>query len=199
MRIEISRLHDSLDCTTIYVTHDQVEAMTLADKIVVLKDGKVEQTGEPMTLYNEPANLFVAKFIGSPPMNFIQTKIQSVDLSNDNKFTIELNINGLMYKLPSLLTESREITLGCRPEHIVLASSKTKNDEGIQFEVTVDLVERLGDVSYLYTHLSNRTDIVVTVSGQSKIKKNDKVNLFLPNNHIHLFDEYGKRINNTRY
>ncbi len=195
MRIEISRLHESLDCTTIYVTHDQIEAMTLADKIVVLHDGKVEQVGTPMALYNEPANLFVAKFIGAPPMNLLNTIVVKAEQRADDT-VIDVAINGIKYKLSSRPTKTKTITIGCRPEHIIVAPSDTKNTTDIQFEVTVDLVERLGDVSYLYTRL-NETDIAVTVPGQSDIKANDKVTLILPKSHIHLFDEDGDRISQS--
>ena len=201
MRIEISRLHDSLDCTTIYVTHDQVEAMTLADKIVVLSDGKVEQVGTPMSLYNEPANLFVAKFIGAPPMNLIKTNIDNDPNSNDS-YSTKANISGEKHLLPDSYhlqgSQGDELTIGIRPEHLQLATEEMQKDnQCIVINATVDLVEKLGDVSYLYTHLSDETLVTVTVSGQSMIEVNQTIELALPHKKIHLFDKSGKRINSA--
>ena len=200
MRIEISRLHESLDCTTIYVTHDQVEAMTLADKIVVLSDGKVEQVGTPMSLYNEPANLFVAKFIGAPAMNFIQTHRSSA-LKQSESCYVKADIAGESVLLPCLSCcnseEEQMLTIGIRPEHInVLAEDETIEvvEDDLKITVVVDLVERLGDVSYLYTHMEGGNPIAVTVSGQSLIKVDEQIELHIPANKIHLFNEAGERI-----
>jgi len=190
MRIEIARLHNSLDCTTIYVTHDQIEAMTLADKIVVINKGEVAQIGTPMTLYNNPANLFVAKFIGAPAMNFIKhtsLKVEDQDVL-----------------LPSLSNSSidkqQKLTIGIRPEHIRILTDKQtekqtdQQEKGLQLKVTVDLVERLGDVSYLYTRMQDETLISITVSGQSNKTIGEIMNLYIPKNKIHLFNEAGERI-----
>ena len=192
MRIEISRLHESLDCTTIYVTHDQVEAMTLADKIVVLNDGRVEQVGTPMTLYNEPANLFVAKFIGAPPMNLINLNKAALNNNKDSK--VEIDFYGEKYQL---LSDSDVATVGIRPEHIVLKEDALtpQNNDALKVTATVDLVERLGDVSYLYTRLNDDTVVTVTVTGQSDIQANHKISLLLPVDKIHLFGETGERVN----
>ena len=131
MRIEISRLHKSLDCTTIYVTHDQTEAMTLADKIVVLNQGKVEQVGTPMSLYNRPANIFVATFIGAPHMNLIK---KNVTRQTQELFSFKLD--GLEHQLSlKFPTPLQTIHLGIRPEHIVLDNEKNRQ----QFVVNINI------------------------------------------------------------
>jgi len=199
MRIEISRLHDSLDCTTIYVTHDQVEAMTLADKIVVLNEGRVEQIGTPMALYNKPANLFVAKFIGAPAMNLIPTMTRKV-LKQTDHYSTEISIDHSNFYLPfpknAPFEEDTKITIGIRPEHILLKLDEEdqQTNTDICIDVTVDLVERLGDVSYLYTHLQDNTLITVTVPDQSNIQPKDRIKLHFPNDKIHIFDASGKQI-----
>ncbi len=136
MRIELARLHDRLNATMIYVTHDQVEAMTLADKIVVLRDGKVEQLGSPLELYHHPVNQFVAGFIGSPTMNFIDVKVKAIDadgvtvvLTNGNSVTVPVKNVGVDIGAP--------LVLGIRPEHLHPAP-----DGSLDGEIMV--VERLG-------------------------------------------------------
>ncbi len=137
-RVEIAKLHNQLDATTIYVTHDQVEAMTLADKIVVLKDGEVMQVGAPMDLFNMPANEFVAGFLGSPQMNFFDGKLGTVDADGDRaEFVGEgLDVKGV--RLVSSDKKARDSArLGVRPQNLVL-------DAKGQLEGTITLVERLG-------------------------------------------------------
>jgi len=199
MRIEISRLHESLDCTTIYVTHDQVEAMTLADKIVVLSEGKVEQVGTPMSLYNEPANLFVAKFIGAPAMNLIQARTKA-SLADNKSSHVNAEILGKSVRLPYFSCSDKEdqnLTVGIRPEHINILGQSEKIEvfeDDLQLSVIIDLVERLGDVSYLYTHMEDGTPVTVTVTGQSILNMDDQISLHIPAKRIHLFNESGERI-----
>src|SRR6185312_6081738 len=134
MRVEISRLHRSLGNTMIYVTHDQVEAMTMADKIVVLNSGRIEQVGAPLDLYNNPANRFVAGFIGSPKMTFLQGKIESV---GGNETTI--SVCGNSVRLPRRVTAQagESVTFGIRPEHLSLIDKG-----GIALSsVNIDLLE----------------------------------------------------------
>ncbi|TIO90461.1 MAG: sn-glycerol-3-phosphate ABC transporter ATP-binding protein UgpC, partial [Mesorhizobium sp.] len=146
MRVEISRLHKELGVTMIYVTHDQTEAMTLADRIVVLKAGNVEQIGAPLDLYDDPANRFVAGFIGSPKMNFIAAKV--VDLSN-SAATVELvNHGGARLRKPlcgPLPAPGAEVVLGVRPEHFFEAG-----EGDCDIPVKADVAEHLGSVSYVY-------------------------------------------------
>ena len=148
MRIEIARLHRELGATMIYVTHDQVEAMTLADRIVVLKDGRVEQVGTPIGLYHEPANLFVAGFLGSPAMNCLPGKISRIDadgveveLHNGNKVRVSAD--------PAGAAAGDIVTLGVRPEHFMLAA------EGVGISAPALALEQLGDSSVLYLQAPN--------------------------------------------
>ena len=135
MRVEIARLHKEIGTTMIYVTHDQVEAMTLADKIVVLREGKIEQIGDPMELYSNPVNKFVAGFIGSPAMNFLKGKITDGVAQSDA--LLELAV-----ACPS--PTSQNIILGIRPEHLRI------DPQGTDFEI--DIIERLGGVVYIYAN-----------------------------------------------
>src|SRR5580693_8325936 len=142
MRVELKKLHLRLGTTAIYVTHDQVEAMTLGDRVVVMRDGVVQQVGEPLELYNQPANRFVAGFIGSPAMNFA-----AVTVSEANGSLIAEN-PGLRIKLPEVSAQrlrghvSREITLGVRPEDLTVAGAADPDD--LCFDAVVEVVEQLG-------------------------------------------------------
>ena len=145
MRMEISRLHDRLNATIVYVTHDQVEAMTMGDQIVVLNEGKIQQIADPGTLYHKPANQFVGGFIGTPPMNFIETDIVpngGTPMLRFENFTMELNP-----QLLSVLNQfaGTSVTLGIRPEDIHVGENG-KNNVGTQ----VELVEPLGNHALLY-------------------------------------------------
>ena len=155
MRAEIKRLHKRLGVTSIYVTHDQVEAMTLADRIVVMRDGVIDQVGSPMELFNNPVNTFVAGFIGSPPMNQIDAVIEA---KNDKLFA---NISGHSLELPPIreLTaedDGREVVLGIRPEHVLVAP-----DEGsAAIPVVLDLVETLGSEALLHCQVADKHFVV---------------------------------------
>ena len=146
MRVEISRLHRELGTTIIYVTHDQVEAMTLADKIVVLKDGLIQQVGTPLSLYDDPENVFVAGFIGSPTINFVKGDINGSKLSIPSLKSIKLEID------KSVTSSHSEILIGLRPQHLTLAESG---------DLEVEFTEALGDISYIYHKTPNRERIVV--------------------------------------
>lgn len=149
MRAEIKRLHKRLGVTSIYVTHDQVEAMTLADRIVVMHDGRIEQIGTPMDLFNNPVNVFVASFIGSPPMNQIDATIKSGTSGP------VAEIDGSSIQLPKLKelenAVGRKIVVGMRPEH--MAIGKVKGSSTLSVEL--DLVETLGSEALLHTHVSD--------------------------------------------
>ncbi|MFQ5971793.1 MAG: ABC transporter ATP-binding protein, partial [Alphaproteobacteria bacterium] len=147
MRVELAKLHRDLSATMIYVTHDQVEAMTLADRIVVLRDGYVEQVGTPLELYRKPQNLFVAGFIGSPSMNFLQTSVGAI---SDGEVTVNLP-GGRKITIPcdaATIHEGADVTFGARPEHM---SERGEGDSSIPGEVFV--VEQLGGESYLYVRV----------------------------------------------
>lgn len=191
MRVELSKLHADLGTTMIYVTHDQVEAMTMADRIVVLRDGVIEQAGSPLDLYNHPANRFVAGFIGSPKMNFLEGVLASqttVDMA------VRLN-GGETVNLPFTtstphIAVGAPICVGIRPEHIELS------DQGLP--VKVALTEQLGGNTVLYGTLSDQQPIVVQVVGQSYIKRGDTVHITLPTHHCHGFDQNGKTFSTSR-
>jgi len=146
MRVEISRLHRELGTTIIYVTHDQVEAMTLADKIVVLKDGLVQQVGTPLSLYDDPKNVFVAGFIGSPTINFVRGVMSDSKLSIPSLKSIKLEIS------KSIASSHSELLIGMRPQHLNLV------DKG---DLEVEFTEALGDISYVYLKTPSGERIVV--------------------------------------
>jgi lactose/L-arabinose transport system ATP-binding protein len=158
MRIEIARLHKKLNATIVYVTHDQVEAMTLADKIVVLRAGVVEQVGSPLTLYDDPDNLFVAGFIGSPKMNFLPAVV-------DAGGALRLPEHGDQV-LPALPASAKlpvgsKVTLGLRPEHF-------RPDGAAGLRLTVDLVEHLGGESFAYARHGDGGEVITVSTGDSR-------------------------------
>lgn len=183
MRVELSKLHADLGTTMIYVTHDQVEAMTMADRIVVLRDGVIEQAGSPLDLYNKPANRFVAGFIGSPKMNFLegvaagQTAVGlQVKLHGGETVTIPATA--------SQVADAAPVCVGIRPEHVELAAG------GLPMQVA--LTEQLGGNTVLYGSLSAQQSLVVQVVGQSHIKRGDTVHVQLPAPRCHAFAADGQ-------
>jgi lactose/L-arabinose transport system ATP-binding protein len=156
MRIELARLHRRLGSTMIYVTHDQVEAMTLADRIVVLQAGRVEQVGPPLQVFDDPANLFVAGFIGSPKMNFLPARVAD----GEGRTLLLDGDEGARVTLPQLrapLSRGQEVTLGIRPQHL------RPSDAGA-LRVRPDVVEQLGDVGYLHGLTPGGTAVVAEVA-----------------------------------
>ena len=187
MRIEIARLHKELQTTIIYVTHDQVEAMTLADTIVVLRDGIIEQVGSPLDLYDQPANQFVAGFIGSPKMNFLAGKI--VDKSAGN-VTVELaNHKGARLTLPVAGgTIGEAVTLGVRAEHFGEAGA---GDCDINLDV--DVAEHLGSTSYVYANSGGEALVIEREESRHEICV-DTIAVSIAATQAYLFDSAGKRI-----
>ncbi|MBD2463202.1 sn-glycerol-3-phosphate ABC transporter ATP-binding protein UgpC [Oscillatoria sp. FACHB-1407] len=184
MRIELASLHDSLQSTMIYVTHDQVEAMTLADKIVVLQGGVIEQVGSPLELYHHPRNLFVAGFIGSPRMNFLTVTV--TDIQN-SATTVKL-LGGETVSIPvqpTHLTVGDRVTLGIRPEHLRFDRSNAT----VPGEVRV--VERLGGETFAYVRLADGDTIVVQTDGDSPVRLHDQVPIHIDGDRCHLFDPQG--------
>jgi multiple sugar transport system ATP-binding protein len=190
MRIEIGKLHHDLKATMIYVTHDQVEAMTMADKIVVLHAGIIEQVGSPLELYHRPNNMFVAGFIGSPKMNFIPVTAAK---SGPKGTTLTLP-GGKTVTLENLTTapKSGKLTLGIRPEHINLAG---KASEG-NLATKVRAAEYLGSETMFYVTAADGTEVAVKAGGLADNKVADSLVLHLPSNACHLFDGEGKTIHN---
>ena len=183
MRVELTRLHDDLKATMIYVTHDQVEAMTLADKIVVLQAGGIEQLGSPLELFHHPRNLFVAGFIGSPKMNFLRTTVTAVGSSAVSvalpaSASVEVPVEG------GSLRPGSAVTLGVRPEHLLTSESSKLRGE-------VLVVERLGGTTYVHVRIEGGEMFVLQVDGENPIRMHDLVGLGFATEHCHLFDEAG--------
>ena len=185
MRVELKKLHLRLGTTAIYVTHDQVEAMTLGDRVVVMRDGVVQQVGEPLELYNQPANRFVAGFIGSPAMNFA-----AVTLSEANGSLIAEN-PGLRIKLPEVTAQrlrghvGREITLGVRPEDLTVAGAADPDD--LCFDAVVDVVEQLGSEILLDMKVGDNV-MVASVEPTVPVKVRDKLRVAMRPSRLHVFD-----------
>ncbi|RUU71380.1 TOBE domain-containing protein, partial [Mesorhizobium sp. M2C.T.Ca.TU.009.01.2.1] len=183
MRAEIKALHQQLKTTSVYVTHDQVEAMTMADRIVVMHDGYVQQVGRPLELYDRPANTFVAGFIGSPGMNFLPAKVAKA-----GKVDAVL-ADGQKLRLPDglPLSDGDDLTIGLRPEHIKLV------DDGA-LKADVEVVEPLGLSTQFYVRLANQ-QICVFVMGRSDVRPGDTIRLAADPAALHLFDpKSGNRI-----
>ena len=185
MRVELAKLHDQLNATMIYVTHDQTEAMTLANDIVVLDEGVVSQKGSPMELYNNPKNLFVGGFIGSPKMNFIKSKILS---KSSNKTEVDIPDLGKI-NIPKTSESSYEgdfVQIGIRPEHLLV-----NKDGDANWESKVLVVEKLGSGTFLYLE-KNGEMLVVQTDGDSKIKVGDNVKIGFDATRCHIFDKSNK-------
>ena len=187
MRIEIKKLHESLGVTSLYVTHDQIEAMTLGQRLIVMNAGVVEQIGAPMELYQQPATTFVAGFIGSPAMNFINARI------DDRGAGVELRGGASLAAGRDLSSYAgREVTVGVRPEHLDLAGQ----DGGVR--VSVAVVEELGADALVHGHIDaggDRTDLTVRLHGARQVKTGDFLPLAVQPENLHLFDpEDGRRI-----
>ena len=190
MRIEITKLHQVLKSTMIYVTHDQVEAMTMADKIVVLHAGIIEQVGSPLALYHRPNNLFVAGFIGSPKMNFIKATVSpakagklNVALPGGSKIVLD----GQGKKV----SQGQAVTLGIRPEHITIGE---KNDGELKGNLRI--AEYLGSETMFYASLVDGSDLSVKADGLTSAKQGADIKFGLPAKACHLFDATGDTILN---
>ncbi|PDT46664.1 ABC transporter [Sinorhizobium fredii] len=182
-RIELARLHERLGSTMIYVTHDQVEAMTLADKIVVLKDGRIEQVGTPMELYHHPVNRFVGGFIGSPKMNFIKAKMRSV--SSEGIEVILPGGTGVSVPVSGRnVSGGGNVDLGVRPEHLQL-------DANGPLSGTVIVVERLGSETFVHVELSPEMIVIAQVDGSSAIRVHDQIRLSVLAHACHVFADDG--------
>ena len=180
MRIEIARLHKELATTMIYVTHDQVEAMTLADKIVVLRDGLVAQTGSPLELYDDPDNLFVAGFIGSPKMNFLNGIVEAgaIRLRDHGNQTIPLTAS---------LPAGTAVSVGIRPEHF-------KAGGGASLKLNVDMIEHLGAEAYAYARFGQGELLTVATQNDRAMKAGDVIEAHFDPARALLFDAAGARI-----
>ena len=178
-RIEIAKLHDTLDATMIYVTHDQVEAMTLADRIVVLNAGNIEQVGSPLDLYRNPVNTFVAGFIASQRMNFTPVTIRDGQLVLPGNRVLTLSH-------PQLANVR---TIGIRPEHLRLATPDTADLTG-----TLSVIEQFGEYALAYVELPTGELVTVKLDGAPDLKLHETVHIRLPPDGVHLFDDAGRAL-----
>ncbi|MFZ5826969.1 MAG: ABC transporter ATP-binding protein [Bacillota bacterium] len=185
MRTELSKLHQRLQTTTIYVTHDQVEAMTMGDRIVVMKDGIIQQVAPPQELYDHPANLFVAGFIGSPTMNFLKGTL-SADAKSFDGGTFKL-------ELPEAITNAarnyagKQMVLGIRPEDVEADPSYVESHPGARVPARVEVVEPLGSEIYLYLSTGGNA-ITARVEPHLRFKDGQDIVLALNTDKVHLFD-----------
>jgi multiple sugar transport system ATP-binding protein len=171
----------------IYVTHDQVEAMTMADKIVVLNGGKIEQVGAPLELYNHPANKFVAGFIGSPKMNFLDARVEA----REPGATV-IRVGGETVRLPRELRAEAgaPVTLGVRPEHLT-----ANGGDGIKLaDVKVDLVENLGGETLLYARAADGQALTVSLDGQQQVGAGSLIAARTAADRCHVFDHDGRAL-----
>lgn len=191
MRMEIARLHARLKATMVYVTHDQVEAMTLAEKIVVLRDGRIEQVGSPLTLYNQPANTFVAGFIGSPKMNLLTATVTEpgdtwTRVRIDDGQEVAIAVDGRRLQVGD------HCQVGIRPEHLEFGDHDLFNGEQPS---EVQVVEQLGNESLLYVaNPQEEMPVVVRCEGQTGHKMGTMVKVVIPGHRAHLFDAEGSAL-----
>jgi len=180
MRAEIKRLHNRLGVTSVYVTHDQVEAMTLADRIVVMNDGIIEQIGTPMELYLDPANLFVAGFIGSPPMNQLRGVV------SNNGVGLQATVNDISFGLPDAVKveDGQQVVVGIRPEHLSLNAG----DESSEIPISLDLVEPLGSEALLHATVGEQSLIMKTETNGHIDHLSSVSQIYAPASFIKVFD-----------
>ncbi|HEX4086146.1 MAG TPA: sn-glycerol-3-phosphate ABC transporter ATP-binding protein UgpC [Chthoniobacteraceae bacterium] len=195
MRTEIIKLHQRLQATMIYVTHDQVEAMTMGDRIVVMKDGVIQQTDAPLALYRQPANLFVAGFLGSPPMNFMRGTVREAGGGLIFKETKDGVVEIKMTDRPEAKAfAGREIILGIRPEDIEIVTG-TDRPTGLRFQSLVDIVEHMGAEANIYLQTGAHTLVCRTETPVGNEEVGHRMQFEIDPARIHLFDpETARRI-----
>ncbi|CDK39026.1 ABC transporter ATP-binding protein [Halorubrum sp. AJ67] len=200
MRTELQRLQQELDVTTVYVTHDQAEAMTMSDRIAIINHGELQQFAPPLECYNEPANLFVAGFVGSPSMRFVQGEVNDGILT-DSKFGITLDTSSSVK-----IEDNRQISLGIRPEDVYLANNETVGNATEPIALEVDVVQPLGDKLMVYLRApdsdltfesdldetdqtTSKTDqLLMAVDPSADIEAGQQIDIVLDRSQIHLFD-----------
>ena len=187
MRTELAKLHHTLGATMIYVTHDQTEAMTMADRIVVLRDGRVEQVGKPLDLYARPQNVFVAGFLGSPRMNLLAGKVTG---TSGGRATILCAAGATMTAavVPGSLSAGDEVTVGIRPEALTLGTVADS------LAGTVELVEQLGNLSLAYARLVTGEQVVAELRGGEALAFGQAVRFAIPSDKAHIFAKDGKAV-----
>ena len=189
MRTELQRLQEDLGVTTVYVTHDQTEAMTMGDRIAILNGGRLQQVATPLECYHEPANQFVAGFLGEPSMNFFDVRFENGTLVGDGfEYPVGPDV-------AASLQGSTDVVLGIRPEDIELAERASSDHD---FETTVDVVEPMGDENTVHLRFDERAEtLIATASGFTRISAGDEVIARFPEDAIHVFDrESGEALHN---
>ncbi|HPX97221.1 MAG TPA: TOBE domain-containing protein, partial [Thermotogota bacterium] len=190
MRSELKKLHHNLNATIIYVTHDQIEAMTMADKIVIMRSGLIQQIGGPHEIYNEPANVFVAGFIGTPPMNFVNATI----IKKDSYLHIREKAGGFELRIPKEIAPKieawieKDVIFGIRPEDLYdKLFAVGEKDVGNVVVADVDVTEPLGNQTILHLKVGE-TVIVAGVNPQTTAKEGEKIDIVIDMTKMHLFD-----------
>ena len=190
MRTEIIKLYRKLQTTFIYVTHDQVEAMTMGTRIVVMKDGVIQQVDSPQNIYNYPANLFVAGFIGSPQMNFLEGRVEK----EENEVVAVFGDNKIVFpkeKAETLVKEGyvgKTVTLGIRPEHLSDDAELIAANPNSIVKGNVEVIELMGAESYIYTRCG-KDSLNVRVEGTTNLKIGEVAKLYLRSEKLHVFDK----------
>ncbi|MEA1931658.1 ABC transporter ATP-binding protein [Halohasta litorea] len=189
MRTEIQQLQQDMGISTIYVTHDQTEAMTMGDRIAILDGGELQQIGEPLECYHRPVNKFVAGFIGSPSMNFLSVRREGSMLDHEAfDYPIDNNTKA------AIADASRELTMGIRPEHITLVD----RDEDDAIPTTIKVTEPMGEITHVYFELGEET-YTASVDGERHVKAGQEVGVIFPEEKIHIFDDKtGDAIKNSK-
>ena len=185
MRNEISALHRRLATTMIYVTHDQVEAMTMADRIVVLRAGRVEQVGTPLELYNTPANRFVAGFIGSPQMNFLGARVAAGAGSGLRVALDAMPSADAMLAIEASAAPAERVVVGIRPEHVAIGVADAAS---LALTAEIERIEQLGPAAFLYCTLDGGERLTVHSPGQVALRRGERIAVNLPLTHTHVFD-----------
>jgi len=186
MRTELARLREAIDATMIYVTHDQVEAMTMADRIVVLRAGRIEQVGTPLEVYRHPVNLFVAGFIGSPPMNLLPGRIEKCDQTGVH-VSLPGNVTTFVAATSDAAQVHHEVTLGIRPEGL------RPNPAGMLRGIT-HRVERLGAVSLLHAELDGGARVIAQIGAIEEVVPRQRINFAMDPAQCHVFDGDGQAL-----
>ncbi len=191
VREELLSIHEKVKITIVYVTHDQVEAMTMADRIVLMNEGRIVQVGAPMDLYDHPHNMFVAGFIGSPSMNFLNAVIvdegQSLWVKTDAlRLRVPENMRGRLSE-----TRGREVIFGIRPEHIYDAQTRIQVDHESEIKVVVDLIETIGAEIHLVTH-AGKDRIKACINTRADVAAREERNLIVDMSRMHIFDKETK-------
>ena len=190
MRTEISKLHHKLQTTFIYVTHDQTEAMTMGDRIVVMRDGVIQQVDTPQNIYNHPSNIFVAGFMGSPQMNFFDGKL----IVEEDKAYASLGNHKILLPEEAFKTlkdskvANKEVTFGIRPEYLDDGEELIANNPQEVVKGEVEVIELMGSESYIYVKVDG-VQLTVRVNGTTKLKVGDKADIHVDSKRIHVFDK----------